>query len=78
MLCGRNAVQLSPLGSSASIAGTTWPRSWRRGPRDAEPVSGRALIGDYVLTLFPDGRAIIGGTDDIATARGVYAKYVGT
>jgi adenylyltransferase/sulfurtransferase len=38
----------------------------------------RATIGEYVLTLFADGRAIIGGTDDIATARGIYAKYVGT
>ena len=37
----------------------------------------RAFIGEYVLTLFADGRAIVGGTDDIATARTVYAKYVG-
>ena len=30
-----------------------------------------------MLTIFPDGRAIIGGTDDIAEARTVYARYVG-
>jgi hypothetical protein len=37
----------------------------------------RVAIDDYLLTIFPDGRAIIGGTDDIATARTLYAKYVG-
>ena len=37
----------------------------------------RCTIGEYVITLFPDGRAIIGGTDDIAEARSVYSKYVG-
>ncbi len=37
----------------------------------------RAAVDDYVLTLFADGRAIISGTDDIPTARSVYAKYVG-
>ena len=38
----------------------------------------RVAIDDYLLTIFPDGRAIIGGTDDIATARTLYAKYVGS
>jgi molybdopterin-synthase adenylyltransferase len=29
------------------------------------------------LTVFPDGRAIIRGTQDPAVARGLYAKYIG-
>jgi adenylyltransferase/sulfurtransferase len=37
----------------------------------------RATIGEYLLTVFPDGRAVIGGTEDVAEARTVYAKYVG-
>jgi adenylyltransferase/sulfurtransferase len=37
----------------------------------------RAAIGEHVLTIFPDGRAIVSGTDDLAVARGLYAKYVG-
>ena len=37
----------------------------------------RLALDDYLLTIFPDGRAIIGGTDDIATARTLYAKYIG-
>ena len=38
----------------------------------------RLEVDGYLITLFPDGRAIIGGTDDIAAAKTVYAKYVGT
>ena len=37
----------------------------------------RAAIEPYQLTVFPDGRAVIGGTEDVAEARSVYAKYVG-
>ena len=38
----------------------------------------RAQVESYVLTIFPDGRAIIGGVDDPALARSIYAKYVGS
>ena len=37
----------------------------------------RLAIDGFTLTLFADGRAIIAGTDDVAVARSVYAKYVG-
>jgi adenylyltransferase/sulfurtransferase len=30
------------------------------------------------LTLFPDARAIVQGTDDVSRARSLYARYVGT
>ncbi len=33
---------------------------------------------DYELSLFADGRAIIKGTADVAEARILYAKYIGT
>ena len=33
---------------------------------------------DYEITLFPDGRAIVKGTDDPSVARSVYARYVGS
>jgi adenylyltransferase/sulfurtransferase len=38
----------------------------------------RAEIDSYRLTIFADGRAIIGGTIDPAVARSVYARYIGT
>ena len=37
----------------------------------------RFRSGDYELTVFQDARSIIRGTDDIATARSLYAKYIG-
>jgi adenylyltransferase/sulfurtransferase len=29
------------------------------------------------LTVFPDGRVIVKGTQDPAVARGLYARYIG-
>jgi adenylyltransferase/sulfurtransferase len=37
----------------------------------------RLTIDGYVLTVFPDGRTIVGGTNDIATARTLHARYIG-
>ena len=37
----------------------------------------RLAVDGYVLTVFPDGRTIVGGTNDIATARTVHARYIG-
>jgi adenylyltransferase/sulfurtransferase len=37
----------------------------------------RLIVGEYELTVFRDARAIVRGTDDVSTARSVYAKYVG-
>ena len=37
----------------------------------------RLRAGDYELTVFQDARAIIRGTDDVPTARSLYAKYIG-
>ena len=33
--------------------------------------------GPHTLTVFPDGRALIQGTTDIALARTLYARFVG-
>lgn len=77
VLCGRNAVQLSfPDKLSVSLDDLALRLA------DVASVSKnqfllRATIDGYVLTVFPDGRAIIGGTDDIGEAKSVYAKYVG-
>ena len=37
----------------------------------------RLAVDGYELTVFADGRAIIGGTSDPAVARSLYAKYIG-
>jgi len=78
VLCGRNAVQLSPpAGGRVSL------ESLAKELASVGQVSGNAYllrlaVDEYQITVFPDGRAIIGGTDDITTARTVYAKYIGS
>ena len=77
VLCGRNAVQLSHMGAAVSLDELA---------RQLEGVGQltrnqfllRLKVNPYELTVFPDGRAIIGGTDDVAEAKTVYAKYVGS
>jgi adenylyltransferase/sulfurtransferase len=73
-LCGRNAVQVRPA-QPATL--------------DLEALASR--VGDahrnkYLvqfsangceMTVFADGRAMISGTDDVTTARSLYAKWVG-
>jgi len=76
VLCGRNAVQLSQPGKSVSLdqlAAQLAPVG--QVTRNAYLL--RLKVDAYEITVFPDGRAIIGGTNDIAVARTVYAKYIG-
>ena len=76
-LCGRNAVQIHE----------------RERPLDLRTLSSQlAPLGDvrvndfalrffpspYEMTIFADGRAIVKGTTDIAVARSLYARYIGT
>lgn len=78
VLCGRNAVQIAP------------PKNVHL---NLEELSGKlASLGEikqneYLvrfstdgkeITVFPDGRAIIKGTDDISEARSIYARFIGT
>ncbi len=77
VLCGRNSVQLS------------YPD---RHPMDLEQLARklegvgqvtrnrfllRVEVDRYKITVFADGRAIVGGTDDVSEARTVHAKYIG-
>jgi adenylyltransferase/sulfurtransferase len=78
ILCGRNAVQLSfpdrqslsldSLASKLQGVGTVTQNRFLL----------RLAVDDFLLTVFPDGRAIIGGTEDIAEAKTIYAKYIGS
>jgi molybdopterin-synthase adenylyltransferase len=80
VLCGRNSVQLSPPKSSPEPTANfdfLAEKLASVGQVARNPYLLRCTVGNYVMTLFPDGRAIIGGTSDIAEARSVYAKYVG-
>lgn len=76
-LCGRNSVQIherrrpidfgemsSRLAPHGSVKHNQFVLKFWREP--------------YEMTLFPDGRAIIKGTTDVAIARSLYARYIGS
>ena len=80
-LCGRNAVQVShrvsgrlsfddlakQLGVSGQVSFNKFLLKFQL----------KEAGSDYEFTVFPDGRAIIKGTDDTDKARTLYAKYIG-
>ncbi len=77
ILCGRNAVQLSPAQRANLSLADLASKLEAVGRVTQNRYLVRLAVDDYQLTIFPDGRAIISGTDDIAQARTLYAKYVG-
>ncbi|MEX0867833.1 MAG: ThiF family adenylyltransferase [Pirellulales bacterium] len=78
VLCGRNAVQFrGGEGVEVSLAALA-AKLEPLGEVTRNRFLLRAAIGKYQLTLFADGRAIIGGTDDVSEAKSVYARYIGS
>ncbi len=77
VLCGRNAVQIQPPTPATLDLDALADKLTPLGKITRNRYLLRFAIDDYLLTIFPDGRAIIGGSDDIATARTLYARYVG-
>jgi adenylyltransferase/sulfurtransferase len=77
ILCGRNAVQLSFPGRERVSLESLAQKLAGIGRVVHNPFLLRLFVDDYQLTVFPDGRAIVGGTDDLSLARTLYAKYIG-
>lgn len=78
VLCGRNAVQLAaPAGTVLSLDQLA-ERLDGVGTVVRNPFLLRLTVDGYQLTAFPDGRTIVSGTDDIAVARTLQAKYIGS
>lgn len=77
ILCGRNAVQLSFPDAPAIALEELERKLVGLGNVTRNPFLLRFAVSDYLLTVFPDGRAIIGGTEDISEAKTIYAKYIG-
>jgi molybdopterin-synthase adenylyltransferase len=79
-LCGRNAVQIRPHRPADSGALDLAALAERLAPVGEVASNGyllRLQVDGYDITLFPDARAIVKGTDDTSVARSLYAKYVG-
>ncbi|QDT34945.1 ThiF family adenylyltransferase [Thalassoglobus polymorphus] len=79
VLCGRNSVQLSPPAKMS----LTFPELEKRLSQSGEVKNNSFLLifkpneSDHEFTIFQNGRAIISGTEDLAEARQLYARYLG-
>ena len=77
ILCGRNAVQISPPLRQPIDLSVLAEKLRAAGEVTSNPFLLRLAVADYQITVFADARAIIGGTEDIAEAKTLYAKYIG-
>jgi adenylyltransferase/sulfurtransferase len=79
-LCGRNTVQVRPASNGSPIdLDAAAARLGVAGAVERTPFFVRCMLrdGDLSITLFPDGRAMVHGTADLAVARTIYARFVG-
>jgi adenylyltransferase/sulfurtransferase len=77
VLCGRNSVQLSFPGREPAPLDRLAEKLAALGAVSRNRYLLRFQVGKFTFTLFADGRAIVGGTSDVAEARSAYARYVG-
>ncbi len=77
VLCGRNAVQISPAQSTRLDFQELADRLGATGEVKFNEYLLRFRTGEFELTVFQDARSIIRGTSEIKTARSLYAKYIG-
>ena len=75
-LCGRNAVQVSGTDRPVDLLDLAVTLRKFGVVRHSEHLL-RFACPPHELTVFPDGRAIVKGTQDLALARSLYARYVG-
>jgi len=78
VLCGRDAVQVTPAQTSKVDLRALAERLSAAGEVKVNEYLVRLRAGGYELTVFEDARAIVRGTDDAGVARSLYARYVGT
>jgi molybdopterin/thiamine biosynthesis adenylyltransferase len=76
-LCGRNAVQIHERARPLDLHELA-TRLAPLGTVRANEFALRFETPPYLLTVFPDGRAIVKGTTDIGVARSLYARYIGS
>lgn len=77
VMCGRNAVQISPAAPTRVDFEALAERLRGAGEVKFNDYLLRFRTGEYEVTVFQDARSIIRGTDEMKTARSLYAKYIG-
>jgi adenylyltransferase/sulfurtransferase len=78
VLCGRDAVQVRPAGETRLDLEALASRLVGVGPVTRNEYLVRFRANGAELAVFRDGRAIVKNVSDIAQARSLYARYVGS
>ncbi len=78
VMCGRNAVQVTPPRSLEVDMNALRTRLQQAGSVTASGLLLRFKAAEGEMVLFPDGRALVLNTTDQARARNLYARYIGT
>jgi molybdopterin-synthase adenylyltransferase len=76
-LCGRNAVQIAHRSAERLSFEELERQLAPLGPVTYNRFMLKFDVDEYQFTVFPDGRAIIKGTNDVNKARTLYAQYIG-
>jgi molybdopterin-synthase adenylyltransferase len=77
-MCGRDSVQIHQHNRTLDLAALKNRLSDTVSDIRQNDFLLRFHIHPYEMTVFADGRAILKGTKDPATARSLYARYIGT
>jgi adenylyltransferase/sulfurtransferase len=78
LLCGQNSVQIRAAGGCVVDLQAMALRLAGVGDIRVNEYLLKLDLGDHQLTVFPDGRAIVSGTEDVGKARSLYAQWVGS
>lgn len=76
VLCGRNAVQLTPVDPRLPDLAALRDRLAVHGTARIQGALLEFAAGDDRMVVFPDGRVLVLGTTEIAVARRVLARYL--
>jgi len=77
VLCGRDAIQISPARPTEINFASLAARLENIGDVKFNEYLLRFRTDEFEMTVFQDARSIIRGTAEINTARSLYAKYIG-
>jgi adenylyltransferase/sulfurtransferase len=75
-LCGRNAVQIHEHARPVDLVALA-RRLEPLGEVRANGLLLRFRTSGHIITVFPDGRALVQGTTDVGRARSLYARFIG-
>ncbi|MBP2045254.1 ThiF family adenylyltransferase [Methanobacterium aggregans] len=77
-LCGRNAIQITPADPKEILLRELASKLEKLGKVKCADFIMIFKTGEFEISVFKDGRAIVKGTNDEKVARSIYARYIGT